>query len=402
MTIINTENGVFVFGKNLYGELGLGHFNSVSEPTKIDIPMVINYYHSAYYSLFNTVEGLYVCGYNQNGNLGLGHYKNINISTKVELPEIIEFSGPFIKTFDGVYASGRSYFRDLGLGENKNINKFTKLKIPDVIKIYNKYKSSVFITYEGIYMCGMNYNNMFQLGNFNKISTPTKIYNIPVNVVKFDWNTFTVVIMTDDSIFVSNKYDLYQFTKLDIKNPKYIKTSMFHYIIISDKDNFNDIIYVCDKDDRQQHILPKIISLKIHEFDYLFIVIKTIDGMYEYNCDKKEFVKIDIPEVIFYYVNRYRIFVTVDGVYVDGDNSCGQLGLGHCNYVNELTKLDMFDNHKIINVRCDNFSTYRIIYTTNKGMYVCGDYNSIPTLIDIGSEITLSQKRFLKTKSAKI
>jgi alpha-tubulin suppressor-like RCC1 family protein len=89
-TIIYKEDGIFVFGHNTSGQLGLGDDINRTVPTKLDFNCdIISIHCGSYHTIFNTTDGIYVCGQNICGQLGLGDNIKRNVPTKLSFDHII-------------------------------------------------------------------------------------------------------------------------------------------------------------------------------------------------------------------------------------------------------------------------------------------------------------------------
>jgi hypothetical protein len=86
---LNTDNNlVYSCGDNKYGQLGLNHNINISIPTEITTligcninKVVCGDYHTIFLNTSNNL--VYSCGKNTNGQLGLYHYCNISIPTEI-------------------------------------------------------------------------------------------------------------------------------------------------------------------------------------------------------------------------------------------------------------------------------------------------------------------------------
>lgn len=114
--IVLMDNGdVWVWGRNAYGELGVGNTSNVLVPTKVtalngvnivDVQLSKSYYtYSRHHTLFLADDGsLYACGYNAHGQLGIGN--TANQST----PQLLSKSD-----WSTIYAMGDSYGFSAGI-----------------------------------------------------------------------------------------------------------------------------------------------------------------------------------------------------------------------------------------------------------------------------------------------
>ena len=90
---LTKDNKVYSWGNNTLAQLGLGHNNSVKEPTEINLPNVISVSCGADHTIALTKDNkLYSWGENDEGELGLGHNNNVNEPTEIKLPNVISVS----------------------------------------------------------------------------------------------------------------------------------------------------------------------------------------------------------------------------------------------------------------------------------------------------------------------
>lgn len=149
---------VYSFGRNDYGQLGLGDNDNMNIPMIIDnlrdtiVQIAAGSYHSL---LLTTLGQLYSFGQNINGELGLGDNDDKNIPVLVNTPmsSIIKISSKFfhslILTNDGqVYAFGANYLRQLGLEDG--INRHIPILVP-------------FTKFSRVVKNDQNLNNIIQL-----------------------------------------------------------------------------------------------------------------------------------------------------------------------------------------------------------------------------------------------
>lgn len=204
------------------------------------------------------------------GELGLGDdYDKYVVPTKLDFFDNYDIlsihcinSRTFVNTNNGLYVFGWNYFRQLRLEDNKNCNTPNKLDFFD--------------DYEIVTICGGSYHTIIQ--------TKTEVFGFGGN----------------------------EFGQLGL-------------------------------DDTSRQFLPT----KLNFFDDYEII--SVECGY-----------------------RHSIVITTKGVYVFGDNGCGQLGLGEDFSLHKTvpTKLNFFDKHQILLITC--YADHNMIYTT-QGLYVFGE-----------------------------
>ena len=209
------QNNILSFGKNDYGQLGLGNNTDRSIPTQI------NYMKAKYVScgnshtvLIDMNNNVWSFGFNKHGQLGLGDNVSRNAKTlQVHLEEPTKINGIKAKSVscgefhtilidmnNNVWAFGYNTFGQLGLGDNTNRNVPTKIN-----GIKAKYVSCgenhtlLIDLNNNVWVFGSNDNGQLGLGdNINKY-VPTKINGIKAKYVSCGEN-HTVIIDMDNNI----------------------------------------------------------------------------------------------------------------------------------------------------------------------------------------------------------
>lgn len=182
---------MFVWGDNYFGQLGLGHRVGRSSPIKLTLPngaKVSNIAMGTAHVLVKANDGyLYVWGRNMNGELGLG------TKTDVLKPESLKLPGSYwptqvysygnssfcINSSGEIYSWGRNVDGQLGLGNKIDQLKPTKITIPNSKKIkyfFVSYDFAGFLSVDDeIYTWGTNGCGQLGNGTIMESLTPTKI-----------------------------------------------------------------------------------------------------------------------------------------------------------------------------------------------------------------------------------
>ena len=160
--VITEDGALYVWGKNSYGQLGVGDEVNKNTPIKVTaingkvMELIIGYSFSVYAILED--GSLYAWGNNESSKLGVGDEVNRNTPTKVNLPGkikklITSSSASYAILEDGsLYAWGNNEGGQLGIGSlEDNINSPTKVtdingKVTKVMTFIYVYKE-IFSTY---------------------------------------------------------------------------------------------------------------------------------------------------------------------------------------------------------------------------------------------------------------
>ena len=185
-TIILTHNGkVFACGQNCHGQLGLGNYTNQYFLQKISICGVSNilliscgYYHT----IALTSDGIYSWGDNNHGQLGLdvqstwmeSHKicmpRKINLLCSSIIPQIIAIAGGVRHTMmltdrGELFVCGSNDLGQLGIGKgNGTLWEFQKLNLNEHILSVNCGSSHVIVTTKSGKYYGWGFNTVGQLG----------------------------------------------------------------------------------------------------------------------------------------------------------------------------------------------------------------------------------------------
>jgi len=345
-----SENGeVYVSGNNASGQLGLGHTNNVNKITKIPQlekvkEVVIQEKSMSGYSsqrdsqqiaIFITENGeVYVTGSNDYGQLGLGHKNNVSTPTKVEALSGKKIKEAQIDRLDNniyyltekgeVYGSGKEIKEQLrinGVDEEKNI---VKLKSADNKKVVDiTYAPEYCITEDNrvVYLHLEGVNN----GSFD--ATKTYFDNKKVEKIKKgDWAEFYYI--TKDGKVYPSGHNQYGELGLGHKNSVHIIDKVGIIPALS-KEKIVDVIFDTTYSESVYYLTEK---------GEVYVSGENVYGQLGLGNTNEVMTATKIPnltnikEVVVEGKNVF--FINADGeVYVCGENACGVLGLGHSNNV---------------------------------------------------------------------
>ena len=194
-SIILSSGEVHSFGKNNYGQLGLGHNNDVALPSRIPNLTKIKEISCGYNFTvcINRVGELWSFGRNNYGQLGTGNTTNYNIPQKIgEIPLVRSVTcgcdHTLIITNDSkLWSCGKNDFGQLCLGNKENQSKYQQTTFEDISKITAGYRHSLFQNTKGeIFGCGQNCNGEIGLDHYNNPQiNPASIPNVPPEIIQF-------------------------------------------------------------------------------------------------------------------------------------------------------------------------------------------------------------------------
>lgn len=187
-SFIHCENGLYGFGSNSYGQLAI---NSYKEkiPTKVtffNYKHVLNISCGSFHTIVHCTEGLYAFGSNNHGQLGLYHNDDIKVPTIIDFFRHKHISNiscgdlhNIITCDEGLYSFGRNDSGQLGLGGFNRKNSPKKIfffgKKKKILNIFCGYSNSFVNCEDGLYAFGSNHRGQLGLGHYENINIPTKI-----------------------------------------------------------------------------------------------------------------------------------------------------------------------------------------------------------------------------------
>ena len=403
--VITEDGALYVWGKNSYGQLGVGNEVNKNTPIKVTaingkvMELIIGNYFSVYAILED--GSLYAWGNNESGKLGVGDEVNKNTPTKVNLPGKIKelittgWSVYAILEDGSLYAWGSNEIGKLGVGDEVNKNTPTKVNLPGKIKELITNGSSVYALLEDSSLYSWGENSYGQLGVGNEVNknTPTKV-NLPGKIkelITTGWSVYA--ILEDGSLYAWG-------------------------------DNSDGQLGVGDEENRNTPIKVTAINGKVMELiiSNSFSVYVILEDGSLYSWGKNSYgqlgvgdevnrntpTKVNLPGKIKKLITSSSASYAIleDGsLYAWGYNYYGELGVGSNEDKNTPTKVTAINGNIMdLIINSDTNSTYKSIFAIIKdgSLYAWGnnkggqlgigsleDYINSPTKVtDINGKVT--------------
>jgi alpha-tubulin suppressor-like RCC1 family protein len=184
-----TNDGLYAWGANQNGQLGDGTTANATTPVRVVFPLSVTQVSAIAagygHSLAITDDGLYAWGLNSGGQLGIGTRTPSSVPVKVAFPAgvmVTAISGggfhSLAITNDGVYAWGNNTFGQIGDGTITDSTVPRKITFPKKVALVSAVAAgfwhSLGITDNGAYAWGYN-NGELGDGTFTDRHTPVKV-----------------------------------------------------------------------------------------------------------------------------------------------------------------------------------------------------------------------------------
>lgn len=223
-TVISTvRNKIYVWGGNCFGQLGLGHTFGQCIPRELILykTFVSSVIQISCGSLYTVIlvqscalhirNRIYVWGRNNYGQLGLGDNDDKNFPQELVLSEsIVSISCGQNHTIalavsKKIYIWGNNHYGQLGLGTNIGYNTPQKLALLDAVSIScGLYHTCVLTNSNYIYIWGCNGEGQLGLGlgrGNNQYSPKKLVFAERIRSIICGVNN-TIALMSDDTIYV--------------------------------------------------------------------------------------------------------------------------------------------------------------------------------------------------------
>jgi alpha-tubulin suppressor-like RCC1 family protein len=222
--VVTTNNDLFTFGANGYGQLGLGAVGDQNTPQRVTFfnsnvaSVSCGDYHTA---VVTTTNDLFTFGYNGDGELGLGPsgagdqntpQRVTFFNSNVASVSCGRFHTAVVGTTSNLFTFGANYNGELGLGPVGYQN------TPQRVTFFNSnvasvscggYHTAVVGTTNNLFTFGYNSNGQLGLGDFTDRNTPQRVTFFNSNVASVscgDYHTAVVTTTNDLFTFGANGY----------------------------------------------------------------------------------------------------------------------------------------------------------------------------------------------------
>ena len=229
IALTSIPNKMYVWGSNMYGELGLavraelpagrfadpGHYIDQNSPQELILCGSIisvscgDYHTVALVKNSDHSNKIFVWGQNKYGQLGLGDRKNRCVPCELNLSQTIVSVSCADHTIaltnsNEIYVWGRNHYGQLGLGDKNNMHVPTKLYMNEPIgSVSCGERHTVALTKSGkCYVWGLHKNEKMYSGKRNRKYSPKQIkFREPIVSVGCGWG-HTIVVTQSKKIYV--------------------------------------------------------------------------------------------------------------------------------------------------------------------------------------------------------
>lgn len=324
-TLIISDGKVYSCGKNVSGELGLGeNVNDIYEFSQIpELNNIIEVAAGSYHSLALDINGkVYSFGDNEYGQLGLGNKNSRQIPTLIpNLPKIISISAA-VNISAILSENGQVFVFGKHIGKRND---------PDVLtpKLNTELSNIVQISLGNGYLLALDNNGIVygygEAGN-GQIIYDSKYYIFEhFRDAKYPPNIMYITTGNVDSFAIDINGKLYSHGEYYQKSKKDLSNVPLNFKV--------------------NRVYPSAFTMTGGSETNILVLSETgeiydIDSVYDEFTKSRnlEINKLDIPNIIYVKRGEYSKFlVDINGnLYVQGENTNGQLGLGHNDNVNVI------------------------------------------------------------------
>jgi len=197
--IIDLNNDVWSFGRNNFGQLGLGDTQDRNVPTLLTIKAKFAACGSSHTVIIDLDDNIWSFGENRKGTLGLGDNQDRNVPTQIQSiqAKFVACGHLFTMMIDmnnNVLAFGTNEYGQLGLGHNQDRNVPTPILTINGQNIKAKnvacgFSQTMIIDLDNNFLSfGFNRDKLLGLGHNEDMNIPTPVQNIKAQSVSCGYN----------------------------------------------------------------------------------------------------------------------------------------------------------------------------------------------------------------------
>eukprot|EP01124_Arcella_intermedia_P021516 TRINITY_DN3014_c3_g1_i1.p1 TRINITY_DN3014_c3_g1~~TRINITY_DN3014_c3_g1_i1.p1 ORF type:complete len:415 (+),score=42.74 TRINITY_DN3014_c3_g1_i1:84-1328(+) len=338
--LIDENGGLYGWGSNSYGELGLGNNKAIVEPTQnhsldgFPVEIALGYRHSVF---LNSEQTLYSCGKNHVGQLGHGTRTEQIIPTKIDslrgnVTRVAcgEVHSLALLSNGALFAWGNNSEGQLGLGDHKDRLVPTLISglVRRIVQMDCGGNFSVALTMDGmVYSWGYNPFGELGIGNTLSYNTPQKVVGIS-NIIQVSCGCYHALALSKGGEIYGWGYNQMGELGIDSLGNQYLPVKITTSLPAK-------VVQIC--------------------------------------CGR----------------NHSMALLSDGSLYSWGNNTFGQLGMGQVEYLSVPTRVDGIDE-KIIQIKCG--CLYSMAITASYHLY-CWGSNANGELGDEKLKVELVPKR---------
>ena len=299
------------------------NFIEVTENINNDVEQVIcGGYHTA---IIKNGSDIYVTGQNTSGELGLGDTENrTNFVLMYEIKDYEELINTNTnRLYELMSEGGYEVDSSMNLDSLLNLLELSGISLIDIKQIACGYYHTMILKYDGrLYACGHNTYGQLGTGDTTNLSTFTQVYS---NVEQVYCSRYSTFIITRDKRLLACGDSSSGQLGLDLISTEGDAVKVLNFTEVTQGiPNVDDIKYMICKESTSA-ILTKDGRLFGCGYDYNY-TLSAVNGSM-----RSVFIESEINNIKDFYLGvNSSFFLKNDGtLWAGGNNSCGELGLGH-------------------------------------------------------------------------
>lgn len=223
--LIDQENRVWVWGQNIYGQLGLGDFETRTTPTQVPDLRAKQIAIGPHYSLLLDVEG-------QTWMAGEGIDRFILIPDKRVVSIAVGEAHIVLLDDEGrIWVRGANSLGQLGLGHTRDQHDFVQLPNFTATEISAGAHHTLFIDRSGIpWGCGYNIFGQLGTGDYNERHRPVQLSDFKVRQIGSTGYSTALIDMKQQVWFAGNHNPIFQ-SLTSFWASRFIMGDRYHFLV---------------------------------------------------------------------------------------------------------------------------------------------------------------------------